>query len=198
VVIRRLINRTQVDFAPREDTYGLQVFKECWEFDGGTKTYWKYKLPDVAQVVALTPNGKIIAVREFQPGVGADYLHLPAETFEPDESPIEVAKRGLLEETGFAGTSFQYLSAILENSGRSDRLIHAILVTNCVKIQPGEDGITVQLLEPKELWTAMLENFLINVDRPHGGGNSLMVMTVAFHHLGLVGVRAPAQGDEGG
>ena len=182
---KRLISRTEVPFAPsNENTFSLSIVKEVWETDRGEKTYWKYSLPNTVQIFALTTEGQIIAISEFQPGVGADYLHLPGETMEQGETSLEAAVRGLLEETGYKAGSAKLLSSILENSGRSDRLVHIVLITECSKTESeGEKEIKVVLLSPNEFWNRLMQYFVTNPDYKHGGGNTLKAATLAFSQL---------------
>lgn len=84
----------------------------------------------------------LLEIREFQPGVGAEYFHLPGETIDKtDPSPVFAAERGLLEETGYAGEQYELLSTILQDSSRSDRKMSLFAAINCVKRQAGENDI---------------------------------------------------------
>lgn len=136
--------------------------------------------------MAMTPEGKIIAIREFQPGVGAEYMHLIGETLEDGEDLVEAAKRGLLEETGYVANQAMLVSTVLQDSGRSDRLVHLILLRKCSKTGEGEKEINVELFDPAEFWNTMMNYFLTNPEKKHAGGNSLKLMTLAFHKLGLI------------
>jgi ADP-ribose pyrophosphatase len=73
-----------------------------------------YRLPDgdarefeikleaaTAVVVALTPDDRVVLVREFRPGVEATLLELPGGVVDAGEEPLEAAHRELLEETGY-------------------------------------------------------------------------------------------------
>ena len=135
----------------------------------------------------MTEKGLVIAVSEFQPGVGTDYLHLPAETMERGESPLETARRGLLEETGFETGSAELLSSILENSGRSDRLVHIVLATGCRKTdREGEEAIQTTLISPSNFWHHLIGYFGADPVAKHGGGNSLKAAALALERLGLL------------
>ncbi len=191
----RRMSRREVVFAAGENTYGLKVFVEEWRTGSGkAKTYWKYGLPDGVQVFGITEDDKIIAVEEFQPGVGSRYLHLIGETLEEVEQAqgvpgaITAAGRGLREEAGFEADSLEYLSAIAENSSKSDRLIHFVIAHGCRRTGEGEAGIHVRLVEPFELWRSMMAYFMERLPA-HGGGNSLKLMALAFDHLGLVTIK---------
>ncbi len=180
-----MINRREIPLATEgENTFGLKVHREEWNTPSGHKVYWKYDLPDVAQIMGLTPDKKIIAISEFQPGVGGEYFHLPGETLKNGECPTAAAGRGLLEETGYKAGTILLLSSVLQDSGRSDRLIHLCLAFGCMKIQEGEKGIAVKLVEPNIFWRALMHNFLDKSTVRHGGGNTLKLATLAFYSLG--------------
>lgn len=192
------LSRREIDFAPGERTYGLRVFVEEWcTADGKVKKYWKYGLLDGVQVLGLTEDGKIIAVEEFQPGVGSRYLHLIGETLEEEEhalgipGAIAAAGRGLREETGYETDSLEYLSAIAENSSKSDRLIHFVIAHGCRRGGKGEADIHVRLVEPSVLWRSMMVYFMERLPK-HGGGNSLKLMALAFERLGFITIKGGA------
>lgn len=180
-------------FAPMgENTFGLSIIREVWQTEAGEEVYWKYYLPDVVQIFAMTnyQEAKIVAVSEFQPGVGTNYLHLPGETMEPNETPLQTAERGLLEETGYKATTQPILlSSIMENSSRSDRLVHCVLILSCEKIQKGEKDIQVVLLSPSQLWYRIFQYFTANRESNHGGGNTLKTVFLAFNWLGLFTIK---------
>lgn len=184
---KRLISSENMPFAPKETpTYGLEIQKEVWQMDDGAeKIYWKYALPNSVQIFALTTKLEIIAVSEFQPSVGTDYLHLVGETMEKGETPFETAMRGLREETGFRAGKMELMSSIFENSGRSNRLIHMILATKCVKVATSkEDGIQVRLMDRGQFWKTLMDYFFSDNIHKHGGGNTLKATTLAFQKLG--------------
>ncbi len=177
---------------PGTNTHGLELFHEAWNADGEKKTFLKYELPDVAAVIALTPDRKIVGIVEWQPSVGTDYLHAPGETLEEGEDPAAGAGRGLLEETGYYSDEITKISSVLENSSRSNRLIHVCLAKNCVKKQDGEKGIRTRLLSPEAFWNEMMEYFLADPEGKRGGGSTLKAMALAYRQLGWLAVRMPA------
>lgn len=191
---KTLLESIPMPFAPAgTKTYGFEVVQEVWDVNGEKKVYWKYRLPNMVQIVPLTPDGQIIGISEWQPNVGADYLHLPGETFDEDETnPLVVAERGLLEETGYESKRIILLSTILENSGRSDRLIHICLARECAKKTDCEKGIKAKLFSPQAFWQEMMQYFFANAGTKHGGGNTLKAITLAYQHLGLLTVGTPA------
>jgi ADP-ribose pyrophosphatase len=66
-------------------------------------------LPEYAVVVPVTADGRFVMIREFKQGPGEICLNAPAGGLEPGESPLDGARRELLEETGFAADDWQAL-----------------------------------------------------------------------------------------
>lgn len=73
-------------------------------------------LPDFAVVVAVTPEHKVILVRQYRHGVEKVLLELPAGCIEPGEDPEAGAARELLEETGYKAGSMEFLFKIAPNA----------------------------------------------------------------------------------
>lgn len=184
---KKLISREKVPFAPGENTYGLEIIKEVWENDDGSQEIrWKYSIPNMVQIFGLTVEGNVIAIKEFQPGVGTDYLHLPGGIMEGEETPPQAGVRELLEETGYKAGSIKLLSSVLENSGKSDRTIYLMMALNCVKVSGGEKEIKTILLRPVEFWQRLMQYFFFDPLAKHGGGNSLKAAALACQDLGLI------------
>lgn len=187
----KLIVRQEVDFAPGENTYGLQVYREVWRKvkTGKDEIHWKYGLPDGVQVAAFTPDKKIIAIEESFLGVEAVPPRLVGETLEKDELPLLAAQRGLFEETGYVSGNWQVMSVIRENSRKSDRCIYIFFALDCVKTGIGEKEINTRLLDPKDFWNILMKYFLIQApEMPHVAGNTLKAFTLALTKLDLLRV----------
>jgi ADP-ribose pyrophosphatase len=54
-------------------------------------------------IVAVDREGMVTLVRQLREAVRKELVELPAGTLEPDEQPLESAKRELAEETGLTG-----------------------------------------------------------------------------------------------
>src|SRR5436190_6322813 len=58
---------------------------------------------DWCNIVPLTDAGEVVMVRQHRHGTGEETLELPGGMVDPsDSSPLEAARRELLEETGYA------------------------------------------------------------------------------------------------
>lgn len=74
-----------------------------WEqnmFDGKIKIFEKIKYKDAVNVIAITKGKKILVTKEIQPQ-SKSFFSVPGGTVDNNETPLNTAKRELLEETGY-------------------------------------------------------------------------------------------------
>ena len=86
--------------------------------------------PDWVNVVALTPEEKIVAVRQFRFGIRRQSLEIPAGLIDPGEPPLEAARRELAEETGYTTGEWKSLGWSYANPAFLDNRAHHFLATN--------------------------------------------------------------------
>ncbi len=65
--------------------------------------------PDWAAVLCVTAEARVVLVRQYRHGLGAESWELPAGALEPGEDPFPAAQRELLEETGYRSEAWQPL-----------------------------------------------------------------------------------------
>ncbi len=86
--------------------------------------------PGAAAMVPLKDDGSLIMVRQYRHAVGGYIWEIPAGTLDHGESPLECAKRELIEETGYAAESWEGLGTIIPVPGYSDEKIHIFLAAD--------------------------------------------------------------------
>jgi 8-oxo-dGTP pyrophosphatase MutT (NUDIX family) len=121
---------------------------------------------DWVNVVALTKEGKIVTVEQYRFGTGKVSLEVPAGVVDPGESPLETAKRELLEETGYSSDNWTSLGNVEANPAFLDNHCHFWLAEDAVlaggqSLDEGED-IGVELLTDEELKQAVSEGRMRN------------------------------------
>ncbi len=96
--------------------------------------FYTVTIPDAAMVAAITPEGKILLKTEFRYAIGEDVIECPAGMFEEEETdPLTVAKRELLEETGYESSNWTYLGSTLESTSKLTNRMHLFLAKDCVQ-----------------------------------------------------------------
>lgn len=84
--------------------------------------------PDWVNVVAVTPDDRLVLVRQFRFGIDAFSLEIPGGVIEPGEEPLAAAARELAEETGFAGRPPVLLASVHPNPAIQDNRCHLALI----------------------------------------------------------------------
>ncbi len=126
--------------------YHVVVKKDAVELPDGAiiDDFYTVTIPDAAMVAAITEDGSILLKSEFRYACGEDVIECPAGMFELDETdPLVVAKRELLEETGYTSTDWLYLGPTLESTSKLTNTMHLFLAKNAV-------STSAQHLDPNE------------------------------------------------
>ena len=97
----------------------IQVDVEQWP--GREREVVKH--PGACAVVAVTPEGDVLLVRQFRESVRQELLEIPAGVLEVGESGEECAARELLEETGYRATKLESLGTIVTSPGFTNERI---------------------------------------------------------------------------
>lgn len=90
-------------------------------------------------VVAVTPEGRFVMVRQFRKPNHALFIEIPAGKLDPGEEPIVCAARELQEETGFIAGRIRPLMRIHTTPGFSDELLHLFVADELVRGETNPD-----------------------------------------------------------
>lgn len=118
----------------------------------------------------------MLFVRQFRHGTQTETLELPGGSTEArDPSPLESARRELLEETGYVSESWRAIGVVDPNPAVQSNACHTFLAQDVRKVaEPAPDGaedLAVELLSPEE------------VSRRVGSGEIRHALTVAALHF---------------
>jgi ADP-ribose pyrophosphatase len=89
--------------------------------------------PDWVNVIALTPEKKILVVNQFRFGIRKTTIEIPAGLVEAGETPLEAAIRELREETGYTTNEWDYLGWVEANPAFLNNRCHHWLANNVNK-----------------------------------------------------------------
>jgi ADP-ribose pyrophosphatase len=86
--------------------------------------------PGAAAIVPLFSNHTVILIKQYRHAIGDFIWEIPAGTLSQSETPLQCAKRELIEETGFSADAWKELGRITPVPGYSDELIHIFMATH--------------------------------------------------------------------
>lgn len=90
---------------------------------------------DVVLVFAVTENQRVVLVRQYKHGIGEVLIELPGGVIDEGENtPLEAARRELLEETGYASDEVEQLLAVSDNPTKDTNRIHFFLARNARRV----------------------------------------------------------------
>ena len=115
----------------------LTVRKESVDLPNGEsiEDFYSVTIPDAAAIVAITDDKKIVLKKEYKHTTGEELIEVPAGMFEPEEKDgLVVARRELLEETGYISDEWKYLGDTVESSSKLTNRMHIYFAMNCKKI----------------------------------------------------------------
>jgi ADP-ribose pyrophosphatase len=122
---------------------------------------------DVVVVYAMTTEGEVLLVRQYKHGAQEILTELPAGFFDiSEESPLEAAKRELLEETGFVSDDWHPLAQTIDNPTKDSNRFYLFLAKECRRVSTQQldenEDIALLLTTPQEL-PEMIQNGDIKV-----------------------------------
>lgn len=96
--------------------------------------FYAITIRDASAIVALDREGNLILKREYRYCYDRELIEIPAGAFESGETdPLTVAKRELLEETGYVSDCWEYLGPTVESSAKMTNLMHIFFARDCRK-----------------------------------------------------------------
>jgi len=100
---------------------------------GTERDFVVVRAPDWVNVVALTPDGHLVLVRQFRYGIDEFSLEVPGGVMEPGEDAVAAALRELREETGYSGAPAKLLGSVHPNPAIQSNRCHFVFVEGATK-----------------------------------------------------------------
>ncbi len=123
---------------------------------GQAHDFYVIEAPDWVNVVPVTPDGQIVAVRQYRHGTGTVTLEIPGGMMDPDDpDPLAAGAREMREETGYAAERLIDLGPVAPNPSLQNNRCHTALALGATRAGPqrldGTEDIEVVLLDPSEV-----------------------------------------------
>ena len=108
---------------------------------GKEHDFYVIEAPDWINVVAITPDDQIVLIKQYRHGIQSVTLEIPGGMVDPGESPLEAAKRELLEETGYGSDDWVFTGMVHPNPAIQNNSCHMFLAKDVIRVQePNFEG----------------------------------------------------------
>ncbi|OQA33814.1 MAG: ADP-ribose pyrophosphatase [Betaproteobacteria bacterium ADurb.Bin341] len=138
----------------------LQVRRDRVRLPNGAESTREFVThPGAVTMLALLDNGNLLLERQFRYPLGRVFLELPAGKIDAGETPMEAARRELLEETGYVAEDWQRLGVIHNCIGYSNEFIDIYLARRLRRVSGQQldhnEFLEVVEMSPQELGAAI-------------------------------------------
>jgi ADP-ribose pyrophosphatase len=105
--------------------------------------------PDWVNVVALTEASNVVLIRQYRAGTQTITTEIPGGTVDRGETPLEAARRELVEETGYEADAWEMIGRVEPNPAFQTNATYTFLARNARRT--GEQRLDdTELIEVEE------------------------------------------------
>ena len=105
--------------------------------------------PGSAGIIPLFNETKLVLIKQYRHATGDFIWEIPAGTLDPQETPLNCAKRELVEETGYSAGGWKKLGEIFLAPGYSEERMQLFLATD---LTPARQNLDLdELLDVHEI-----------------------------------------------
>ena len=142
----------------------LTVRRDCVELPDGRQNpeFYILEYPDWVNVIAITDDGQFVMERQYRHGLGKTCFEIPAGVIEKGETPLEAAKRELMEETGYGEGEWKEIMSVSGNSSTPNNISHCFVAKGVREIGTqhldSTEDLEVVLLDRSQVWDLMVND----------------------------------------
>jgi ADP-ribose pyrophosphatase len=138
----------------------LEVLARDVQFspESAPETYYAIAQPHYLVALAVTPEGRVLLVRQYRPAIERFSLELPAGMLETGEDPTDAMVRELREETGYSTRSITLIGKSATCASRIDNSTYSFFIETGERAHDfvEEPGVASTSASPSELRASIL------------------------------------------
>ena len=117
----------------------FNLVSENYTLDNGVTSDMDFiQHPGAAAMVPMLNKKEVVLIKQYRHAIREFIWEIPAGTLDPQESPINCAKRELVEEIGYSAKDWHRLGMITPLPGCSDECIHIYLAS---ELKPAKQNL---------------------------------------------------------
>jgi len=133
--------------------FSVRIDRTVSPDSGYEKDYSVLETNDWVNVIPVTPEGRIVLIRQFRHGTRAYTIEIPGGGVDPqDRDAAEAAHRELREETGYEPASIVPIGVVEPNPAFQTNRCHTYLAQDAVPVSPQnlDPGEEIEVFEASE------------------------------------------------
>lgn len=127
--------------------------------------WYVLEYPDWVNVIAVTDDGKFVIEQQYRHGIEKNGYEICAGMVEEGETPIDAAKRELLEETGYSGGEWIEYMKSSPNPSSMNNYNYSFLAKGVKRLsEPNLDAketISVFLMTPEQVKSLLQRDMIL-------------------------------------
>ena len=134
----------------------FNLINEKYTLDNGVTSDMDFiQHPGAAAMVPMENRADVILIKQYRHAIREFIWEIPAGTLDPQESPINCAKRELIEEIGYSAVDWHQLGTITPLPGCSNERIHIFLASELKPAKQDLDADEMLKVHKMELSAAL-------------------------------------------
>jgi len=129
------MNMERID---RQEIYNgrvINVYNDKVELSNGKTTYREVvEHHQVAAIVAVDEDNNVLIEKQYRYPVQSELLEIPAGLIDEGESPLQAARRELLEETGYEAEEWVKVLEYFTSPGMHNEVVHLFIATGLKRV----------------------------------------------------------------